>query len=116
MRKFGLVISTTLLILVSGCTPSPTGITGPCPTPPSITAMSGNDEEWFEDNVDIVNDYGQQLLGFDEESAQTCVEDAGLIWRITARDGEDFFVTLDYNPQRVNATVNVSIVTEITVG
>jgi len=116
MRQLGLVIPATLFILLSGCTPANTGITGPCPTPPSIAEISGNDMQWFEDTADIVNDYGQLLLGFDEESAQTCVEDAGLTWRLVSKDGEDFLVTLDYDPQRLNAVVAASVVTEITVG
>jgi hypothetical protein len=53
---------------------------------------------------------------FDEQAAQTCVEDAQLIWRVIARDGEYFAVTLDYSPQRINVAIDKSVVTEISVG
>jgi len=55
-------------------------------------------------------------VGFDEQAAQACVEDAGLVWRVIARDGEYFMVTEDYSPQRVKAVIEKSVVLEISVG
>jgi hypothetical protein len=78
--------------------------------------MSGDDMEWFEDTALIVEEYAQQLLGFDELVAERCAEDAGLSWRVTARDGEYFAVTADYSPQRVNAVIEKSVVTEASAG
>ena len=97
---------------------------GPCPTPPTITGApssepgwSGDeDADWFDNTARIVDTYAEQLVGFDETAAQTCVEDAGLIWRVVARDGEYFGVTADYSPQRINAVIEDAIVMEITVG
>jgi hypothetical protein len=74
------------------------------------------DDQWFEDTFVIVDEYGQQLVGFDEQAAQACVEDAGLVWRVVARDGEYFMVTEDYSPQRVNAVIEKSVVMEVSVG
>ena len=78
--------------------------------------MSEDDMEWFEKTATITTDYAAGLIGFDEQAAQTCVEDAGLSWRVVARDGEYFAVTLDYSPQRINAAIVKSVVTETSVG
>ena len=111
-----LLITSALVFsfLLAGCTPAPTGLVDPCPTPPVIEPMA--DDQWFEDTSVIVDQYGQQLVGFDEQAAQACVEDAGLVWRVIARDGEYFAVTADYSPQRLNAVIVDAIVMEITVG
>jgi hypothetical protein len=110
MKRIGLAISATVLALIAGCTPTPAGITGPCPT--KLTSIPAGEEE----AVATVNEYGQQLIGFDETAALTCVEDAGLTWRVVARDGESFPITMDYRIERLNAVITDSIVTEITVG
>jgi hypothetical protein len=78
--------------------------------------MTNENLDWFEETAVIVNDYAQQLVGFDEKAAETCVENAGLVWRVIARDGEYFAVTADYSPQRINAAIDRSVVTEISVG
>jgi hypothetical protein len=75
-----------------------------------------SDDEWFDDTAVIADEYGQQLVGFDEDAARTCVEDAGLVWRVIARDGEYFAVTLDYSPQRINAVMENAVVLEVSVG
>jgi len=85
--------------LMSGCSSPTVGQLGPCPTPSEITPLSQENLDWF-----------------DEQAAQTCVEDAQLIWRVIARDGEYFAVTLDYSPQRINVAIDKSVVTEISVG
>lgn len=110
MKQMELASIATVLALLVGCTPTPAGITGPCPTAPT-TIPAGEEEA-----VATVSNYGQQLIGFDEEGAQTCVDEAGLTWRVVARDGESFPITLDYRIERLNAAINDSIVTEITVG
>lgn len=93
-------------------------MTGPCPTPPEISPMSSapDDMEWFDETALVVDDYGQGLVGFEEAAAQACVEDAGLIWRVVARDGEYFAVTADYSPQRLNAVIEGPVVVDISVG
>jgi hypothetical protein len=60
--------------------------------------------------------FAQQLVGFSEKTAESCVTDAGLVWRVVERDGELFVVTQDYNPLRVNVVIEISEVTEVRVG
>jgi hypothetical protein len=38
------------------------------------------------------------------------------VWRVVRRDGEWFAATDDYSPQRVNAMIENSVVTEISIG
>jgi len=103
-------------LVLGGCAAAPTGQIGPCPTAPVITPMSDQDMEWFEETATTVNAYGQQLVGFDEQAAQSCVEDAGLTWRVIARDGEYFMVTEDYSPQRINVVIEDAVVMEVSAG
>jgi hypothetical protein len=60
--------------------------------------------------------FAQQLVGFNERTAESCVTDAGLVWRVVGRDGELFVVTQDYNPLRVNVVIEISEVTEVRIG
>jgi hypothetical protein len=58
----------------------------------------------------------KQLEGSSEAAAEARVSEAGLVWRVVGRDGEMFAVTLDYSSERVNAVIDHSVVTEISVG
>jgi len=106
----------TLSLLLMGCSSAPEGILGPCPTPPVISPMVDDDLDWFEDTAAIVDEYADALVGFDEQAAEACVEDAGLAWRVGARDGEFFAVTSDYRPERVNVVIDKSVVMEASAG
>ena len=75
-----------------------------------------DDTEWFDKAAEAALNYAKQLEGFSEAAAESCVIEAGLVWRVVGRDGEMFAVTLDYSPQRVNAMIENSVVTEISIG
>ena len=75
-----------------------------------------DDTEWFDKAAESTLKYADQLEGLSETAAESCVTQAGLVWRVVARDGEMFAVTLDYNPQRVNAVVTHSTIMETSVG
>ena len=70
----------------------------------------------FDKAAEAALNYAKQLEGFSEAAAEACVTEAGLVWRVVGRDGEMFPVTLDYSPQRVNAVIEKSVVTEISIG
>lgn len=72
--------------------------------------------DWFNETAAVVGEYAEGLIGFDEQAAESCVADAGLIWRVVARDGEFFAVTADYSPQRINVVIDKKVVTEASVG
>jgi hypothetical protein len=75
-----------------------------------------NDAEWFDTVAESTLNFAQQLQGFSEGTAESCVTEAGLVWRVVGRDGEWFAVRLDYSPHRVNALIENSVVTEISIG
>lgn len=56
------------------------------------------------------------VIGTSEAEAQASVENAGLVWRVAARDGEQFALTEDYVVVRINATIVGGVVTETWVG
>ena len=56
------------------------------------------------------------LMGLTEEEAQATAGQNGWVVRIAARDGEYFMLTMDYVTNRVNLTIEKTIVTAVTVG
>ena len=44
------------------------------------------------------------------------IEEAGYEWRVVKRDLEDFPVTMDYRPTRINLTIKEGIVYKVSVG
>jgi hypothetical protein len=72
--------------------------------------------EKFDKAAESILNYAKQLEGFSEAAAESCVTEAGLVWRLVGRDGEMFPVTLDYSSERVNAVIESSVVKEISIG
>lgn len=60
--------------------------------------------------------FGRTLVGMRVKKARAAAEAEGYDFRIVSVDGESKPVTMDYNPQRLNATVVDGRVTEVTVG
>lgn len=60
----------------------------------------------------------EELLaqGATEAQAQQATEQAGLIFRVLAREGEEFPATMDYRVERLNVRIDGGVVTECTVG
>lgn len=106
------------LLTLGGCASTSGGVTGPCPTPPVISEPETDvaDTDWFAETAVVVEEYGQGLVGFSESAAEACATEAGLSWRVVARDGEYFAVTSDYVPLRLNVVVDNQIVTETSSG
>lgn len=51
-----------------------------------------------------------------EQDAVACATSMGLTSRIVQRDGEDYVVTMDYSPTRVNFNIRRGLVTAATSG
>jgi hypothetical protein len=56
------------------------------------------------------------VAGKTEEEAKALIEQAGMVMRVVARDGQEFMVTMDYHTGRVNVVVNNGIVTPREIG
>lgn len=51
-----------------------------------------------------------------ETDAQQAAEQHGFMFRVVSREGEDFPVTMDYRPDRLNVKIEGGVVTECTAG
>lgn len=60
--------------------------------------------------------FGKTLVGKTVKKARAAAEAEGYEFRVVSVDGQSKPVTMDYNPQRLNATVVDGVVTEVTVG
>lgn len=60
----------------------------------------------------------EELLakGATESEAQQATEQAGLMFRVLSREGEEFPATMDYRVERLNVRIADGVVTECTVG
>ena len=47
-----------------------------------------------------------KLVGKTEIAAKKAIEDAGLSSRVECKDGEQYMLTMDHNPCRVNLTIS----------
>lgn len=56
------------------------------------------------------------FVGLTLEDAEAKAEKADLPHRVVKKDGEDFPVTRDYRPERLNFTVEKGVVTKVTNG
>ena len=60
--------------------------------------------------------FGRTLVGKTVPQARAAARLEGYDFRVVSVDGESRPVTMDYNPQRLNATVVDGRVTEVTAG
>lgn len=65
---------------------------------------------------EIPLDQANELLGLTEAEATAAAESRGWTVRIAARDGEQFALTMDYSPTRVNLTIDNDLVTYLFIG
>lgn len=63
-----------------------------------------------------VEQMAASVVGMSEDDALKAISDAGLTSRVVARDGEEFPVTMDLQPDRINLTIDDAKVTKATVG
>jgi len=111
-KVFGLLATTAFLVVAGGCSSPQSTVTG-CPPPPEVSvtdATDGMDGGIMDAVAQETNRFGKDLIGMAQAEAITCVEDAGLIWRVYEEDGEMFALTMDYRAERVNVKIEKGIV------
>lgn len=91
------------------------GATEPAPgdEPVPGTAVS---EPAPDDLAPVPQEQADSLVGLSEDEAAKVAESRGWIVRIAERDGEQFMLTMDYVPSRVNLTMTSGRVTAVSVG
>ena len=107
----------TVLFLLMGC--SSGGASAPdCPI--LITAVQDlafkDLEQIDKDEMFMVQEFADHLIGFSEQRAMKCVETAGVAWRVLARDGEQYAGTLDYIGLRINVEIERGTLIEAYLG
>lgn len=113
-KTFGLLATTAVLVVASGCSSPQATVTG-CPAAPEVSFTddaSGIDGDIMDAVAMETDRFGKDLIGMAESEALQCVEDAGLTWRVYEQDGEQFALTMDYRAERVNVKIENGIVTD----
>lgn len=105
-------------LLVPGCVASQSDLSDPCPSGPNTDEYRqiGDSDSGLEKVPSELLKFAEELIGLEEHIALSCVENANLEWRVVARDGETFAVTLDYRADRVNVSIEQFIVSETSIG
>lgn len=58
----------------------------------------------------------QKVIGMSEDQAVAMLQSLSLTTRVVSRDGQDYPVTMDYSPRRVNLWIENGVVTNVSVG
>ena len=66
--------------------------------------------------AEIPLDEANALLGMTEAEATSYAESQGWTVRIASRDGEQFALTMDYMPTRVNLSIDQGLVSYVFIG
>ncbi|MBX3740816.1 MAG: hypothetical protein KF712_07495 [Akkermansiaceae bacterium] len=91
-----------LALLTAACQPK----NAPDPPPPDAAEKQPSDAVPTPDS----------FVGLTLEAAEAKAKEADLPCRVVRKDGEDFPVTRDYRPERLNFTVEKGVVTKVTTG
>jgi hypothetical protein len=86
----------------------------PLPPDTPVTGQPGPDEAIVEDQIS--DEDAQRLVGMTEAQVDDEAAANGWTVRVAARDGEEFALTADYVPTRVNVTYVDGIATAVAVG
>ncbi|MFN8125728.1 MAG: hypothetical protein U0R64_04380 [Candidatus Nanopelagicales bacterium] len=121
LAPVGLLCTMTLLIAACAATPQPgTGPTTP-PDAPTGTTMppdpiDPSPPEPSDLDPSRAEAVAKKLIDMTEAEATAAAADAGMTVRVVERDGQQFPVTMDYSPTRINLTITGDRVTGATVG
>ena len=82
----------------------------------STITVDDNSAEYMDQVAKLVETSTKELVGKTEKNVEYCAAYEGLTYRIAARDGEFYALTMDYSPTRINVEIEKEIVTKISVG
>lgn len=102
---------------VGGCSPQENRRSD-CPEMDLTVLELGSQRQADLNKQDVaeLQEFANQFVGSIEVDAQSCAEDAGLVFRPVARDGESYLVTQDYNLLRINVEVDNDVVSRAYLG
>ncbi|MEY2827717.1 MAG: hypothetical protein RLZZ183_836 [Actinomycetota bacterium] len=73
-------------------------------------------DNFMDEVAKLVEESTKDLVGKSEKNVEYCAAFEGLQYRVAARDGEFYALTMDYSPTRINVEIQKEIVTKINVG
>ncbi len=114
-----LITIIALSFLLSSCTTSTSeNITFEnCPNLDlSVISSDENSPTYMDEVAKLVEETTRDLVGKSEENVEYCAAFEGLQYRVAARDGEFYALTMDYSPTRINVEIEKEVVTKINVG
>ena len=117
LKKF--IILTTSLLILTACsaTSSEQSTFDNCPNLDlSTITVDDTSAQYMDEVAKLVQESTNELIGKSEKNVEYCAAFEGLAYRVAARDGEFFALTLDYSPTRINVEIEKDIVTKISVG
>ena len=117
LKKF--IILTTSLLILTACSATSSEQTNfdNCPNLDlSTIAVDDTSAQYMDEVAKLVQESTNELIGKSEKNVEYCAAFEGLAYRVAARDGEFFALTLDYSPTRINVEIEKDIVTKISVG
>lgn len=82
----------------------------------STITVEENSAQYMDEVVKLVQESVIDLVGKSEKNVEYCAAFEGLTYRVAARDGEFYALTMDYSPTRINVEIEKDIVTKISVG
>ena len=82
----------------------------------SIITVDDTSAQYMDEVAKLVQESTNELIGKSEKNVEYCAAFEGLAYRVAARDGEFYALTMDYSPTRINVEIEKDIVTKISVG
>lgn len=117
LKKF--IILTTALLILTACSATSSEQTtfDNCPNLDlSTIAVDDTSAQYLDEVAKLVQESTNELIGKSEKNVEYCAAFEGLAYRVAARDGEFYALTMDYSPTRINVEIEKDIVTKISVG
>ena len=114
-----LIILTTSLLILTACSATSSEQTTfeNCPNLDlSTITVDDTSAQYMDEVAKLVQESTNELIGKSEKNVEYCAAFEGLAYRVVARDGEFYALTMDYSPTRINVEIEKDIVTKISVG
>lgn len=107
----------TCLLLLTSCANSSPQSFNNCPKL-DLTTISSDPQsaQYFDEVAKLVEKTIKPLIGKTEKNVEYCASLEGLSYRVAARDGEFYALTMDYSPTRINVEIVKEKVIKISVG
>ena len=103
-----------LAVALSACGQSPDGTStstaNPTPNPTSSMGVPNMEP------TQTTKDMAKKVIGMHEKDAIAAIQEIGDSYRIARRDKENFALTMDYRPNRINLEIDNDIVTAANIG